>query len=122
MDRGEHATIDSDTRHCYGENGCEEKQIPPVSSDNSYRMKIDLEFHDWQDPTDVQILSTERRLYWGFVVFKYIAYQYGPHSISLIDSIDLRLCSTLVHLAEPQVSRKIFYRRSISSNLVGVND
>jgi len=65
MDRGERALIDSDIRHCYGENGCEEKQIPPISSLNSYRMKIDLELHDWISPPDVQKLSIEERLYWG---------------------------------------------------------
>jgi hypothetical protein len=67
MDRGEHAFIDSDVRHCYGENGCEEKQIPPISSENSYRMKIDLEFHDWKYAPDIQTLTTNDRLYWGFV-------------------------------------------------------
>jgi len=65
MDRGEHAIIDSDIRHCYGEQGCEEKQIPPISSNNSYRMKIDLEFHDWKQPIDIQILTADQRLYWG---------------------------------------------------------
>jgi FK506-binding protein 8 len=65
MNRGEHALIDSDIRHCYGEIGCEEKQIPPISSLNSYRMKIDLELHDWISPPDVQTLPIEERLYWG---------------------------------------------------------
>jgi FK506-binding protein 8 len=65
MDRGERASIDSDIRHCYGENGCEEKQIPPITSLNPYRMKIDLELHDWISPPDVQTLSIEERLYWG---------------------------------------------------------
>ena len=36
MDRGERALIDSDIRHCYGEIGCEEKQIPSVSPLNPY--------------------------------------------------------------------------------------
>ncbi len=67
MDRGEHAFIDSDVRHCYGENGCEEKQIPPLASENSYRMKIDLEFHDWKYAPDIQTLTINERLYWGFV-------------------------------------------------------
>ncbi|CAF1423512.1 unnamed protein product [Rotaria sp. Silwood1] len=65
MDRGECALIDSDIRHCYGDIGCLEKQIPPVSSNNSYRMKIELELHDWQSPPDVQKLSIDERLYWG---------------------------------------------------------
>jgi len=65
MDRGEHALIDSDIRHCYGEIGCEEKYIPPVTSLNPYRMKIDLELHDWIAPPDVRKLSIEERLYWG---------------------------------------------------------
>ncbi len=68
MDRGEHAIIDSDVRHCYGENGYEEKQIPPISSTNSYRMKIYLEFHDWKDPTDIQTLTIDQRIHWGFVI------------------------------------------------------
>ncbi len=55
LDRGEHASIDSDTRHCYGDIGCEEKDIPPVTSTNSYRMKIDLELLDWKDAPDIQI-------------------------------------------------------------------
>jgi len=67
MDRGENALIDSDSRHCYGENGCEEKQIAPITSNNSYRMKIDLEFHDWKYAPDIQILTVDQRLYWGFV-------------------------------------------------------
>ena len=65
MNRGERALVDSDIRHCYGENGCEEKQIPPISSTDSYRMKIDLELHDWKSPSDVQYLPVEERLYWG---------------------------------------------------------
>jgi hypothetical protein len=72
MDRGEHAIIDSDIRHCYGEIGCEEKQIPPVSADNSYRMKVDLEFHDWKYPPDIPTLSIEQRLYWRFVELSFI--------------------------------------------------
>ena len=71
MDRGEHAIIDSDVRHCYGENGCEEKQIPPNTSTNSYRMKIDLQFHDWKNPVDIQALSINERLAWGFVFNRY---------------------------------------------------
>jgi hypothetical protein len=66
MDRGERALIDSDIRHCYGEIGCEEKEIPSVSPNNSYRMKIDLELHDWKPATDVQRLSVEERLRWGY--------------------------------------------------------
>ncbi|CAF1349964.1 unnamed protein product [Adineta steineri] len=66
MNRGEHATIDSDIRHCYGQMGCQEKQIPPVnSSTNSYKMKIELEFHDWTSPPDIQTLSITERLFWG---------------------------------------------------------
>ena len=68
MDRGERAIIDSDVRHCYGENGCEEKQIPPFTTTNPYRMKIDLQFHDWKDPVDIQTLSINERLTWGFVL------------------------------------------------------
>ncbi|CAF4070693.1 unnamed protein product [Rotaria sp. Silwood2] len=65
MDRGEHAFIYSDVRHCYGEIGYEEKQIPPISSNNSYRMKIDLEFHDWKYAPDIQTLSIDERLFWS---------------------------------------------------------
>lgn len=65
MDRGEIALIDSDVRHCYGEIGCEEKQLPPVSSLNPYRMKIHLEVHQWSQPIDVQLLSIDDRLKWG---------------------------------------------------------
>ncbi|CAF3924366.1 unnamed protein product [Rotaria sordida] len=65
MDRGEHAFIYSDIRHCYGEMGCEEKQIPSVSSNNSYRMKIDLELHDWKHVPDIQTLSIDERLFWS---------------------------------------------------------
>ncbi|CAF3014140.1 unnamed protein product [Rotaria sp. Silwood2] len=65
MDRGECALIDSDTRHCYGDIGCLDKEIPPNSSNNSYRMIIELELHDWQSPSDVQKLSINERLYWG---------------------------------------------------------
>jgi hypothetical protein len=64
MDRGEHAIIISDIRHCYGEQGCEEKQIPPT---NGYHMKIDLQFHDWKYPVEIQTLSINERLSWGFV-------------------------------------------------------
>jgi len=28
-------------------------------------MKIDLEFHDWKQPIDIQILTIDQRLYWG---------------------------------------------------------
>ncbi|UJR07620.1 hypothetical protein I4U23_011909 [Adineta vaga] len=65
MDRSEHALIDSDVRHCYGENGCEEKQIPPITSTNSYRMKIDLELVDWTDAPDIPTLSVNERLNWS---------------------------------------------------------
>jgi hypothetical protein len=65
MDRGENALIDSDIRHCYGEKGCEEKQIPPITSNNLYRMKINLEFHDWKAAYDIQTLTINERLYWG---------------------------------------------------------
>ncbi|CAF4871150.1 unnamed protein product [Rotaria sp. Silwood1] len=65
MDRGEHALIYSDVRHCYGDIGCEEKQIPPISSNNSYQMKIDLEFHDWKHAPDIQTLSIDERLFWS---------------------------------------------------------
>ena len=66
MDRGEHAIIDSDVRHCYGNIGCEEKQLPSItSSTNSYRMKIDLQLHDWKDPVDISTLSINDRLTWG---------------------------------------------------------
>ena len=65
MDRGEHALIDSDVRHCYGQNGCQEKLIPPITSLNPYRIKIDLILHDWISPPDVRILSIDQRLYWA---------------------------------------------------------
>ncbi len=65
MDRGERALINSDIRHCYGDMGSEEKQIPSISSLNSYKMKIDLELHDWIPPANVQLLSIDERLYWG---------------------------------------------------------
>ncbi|CAM4818154.1 unnamed protein product [Rotaria magnacalcarata] len=65
MDRGEHAFIDADIRHGYGEIGCIEKEIPPVSSNIKYRMKIDLEFHDWKDAPDIQTLSIDERLHWS---------------------------------------------------------
>jgi len=67
MDRGEHAIIDSDVRHCYELNGCEEKGIPPISEENSYRMKIDLELHDWKYPSDIQTLTVDERLLWRFL-------------------------------------------------------
>ncbi|CAF4240221.1 unnamed protein product, partial [Rotaria magnacalcarata] len=41
-----------------------EKEIPPVSSNIKYRMKIDLEFHDWKDAPDIQTLSIDERLRW----------------------------------------------------------
>jgi len=65
MDRGERALIDSDIRHCYGDIGCEDKHIPPITTINPYRMKIELELHDWISPADIQILSIDQRLYWG---------------------------------------------------------
>jgi FK506-binding protein 8 len=65
MNRGEHAVIDADIRLGYGDIGCEEKQIPPTTSLNPYRMKIDLELHDWKSALDVQTLSIEDRLHWG---------------------------------------------------------
>lgn len=65
MDRGERALIDSDIRHCYGDIGCEDKHIPPITSINPYRMKIELELHDWISPADIQILSIDQRRYWG---------------------------------------------------------
>lgn len=67
MDRGEHAIIDSDIRHCYGENGCEEKGIPPITSENTYRMKIDLELHDWKYPEKIQTLTINERINWRFI-------------------------------------------------------
>lgn len=65
MNRGERALIDSDIRHCYGDIGCEEKQIPPPNSLHPYRMKIDLELHQWISPIDIQLLPLNERLYWG---------------------------------------------------------
>lgn len=65
MTRGEYALIDSDTRHGYGEMGCQEKQIPAMTSDKSYRMKIELELHDWQSPDDIRTLPIDERIYWG---------------------------------------------------------
>jgi len=64
MNRGERAVIDSDARHCYGEIGCQEKQIPS-SSTGPFRMKIDLELHDWISPPDIETLSIAERLQWG---------------------------------------------------------
>lgn len=66
MNCGECAFIYSEARHCYGNIGCEEKKIPPISTDNSYRMKIDLEFHDYKDPLNIEKLSIDERLYWRF--------------------------------------------------------
>jgi hypothetical protein len=63
MNRGERALIDSDVRHCYGQNDCEDKQISSITSLNPYRMKIELEFHDWISPPDIQTLSIDERLY-----------------------------------------------------------
>ncbi|CAM2710587.1 unnamed protein product [Rotaria socialis] len=65
MDRGEHAFIDADMRHGYGEIGCIEKEIPSISPNIKYRMKIDLEFHDWKDAPDIQTLSIDERLHWS---------------------------------------------------------
>ncbi|CAF3445624.1 unnamed protein product [Rotaria socialis] len=65
MNRGECALINCDIRHCYGEMGCHEKQIPAISTNNSYRMLIELELHDWQSPPDIRKLSIDERLYWG---------------------------------------------------------
>lgn len=65
MNRGESALINCDIRHCYGDSGCQEKQIPAVSSHNSYRMLIELELHDWQSPSDIRQLSIDERLFWG---------------------------------------------------------
>ncbi|CAF1047316.1 unnamed protein product [Adineta steineri] len=65
MDRGERAMIDSEARHCYGDIGCEEKQVPPITSTNSYSMKIDLELHDWKYAPEIQTLSVKERLYWS---------------------------------------------------------
>jgi hypothetical protein len=56
IDRGERALSDTDIRHCYGDIGYEEKHIPPITSINAYRMKIELELHEWISPVDVQIL------------------------------------------------------------------
>jgi hypothetical protein len=72
MERGEHAFIDSDVRHCYGQIGCQEKQIPPASETDSYRMKIDIEFHDWKPAPDIQTLSIDNRLFWGYVSFYFL--------------------------------------------------
>ena len=66
MDRGERALIDADTRHCYGEMGYPEKKISARSSTGPYRMKIDVELHDWQVASDVETLSAAERLSWGF--------------------------------------------------------
>ena len=68
MDRGEYAVIYSEARHCYGDIGYEDKQLHPLSSENSYRMKIDLELHDWKDPPDIETLSIDERLYWRLVL------------------------------------------------------
>ncbi|CAF1038675.1 unnamed protein product [Adineta steineri] len=65
MDRGERAMIDSEARHCYGDIGCEEKQVPPITSTSSYSMKIDLELHDWKYAPEIQALSVKERLYWS---------------------------------------------------------
>lgn len=66
MDRGEQATIDSDIRHCYGEKGLPEKNIPPVIDENpSYRMKIDIELIDWKPAEDMMNLSTDQRILWA---------------------------------------------------------
>ena len=66
MDRGEHALIDADVRHCYGDIGCPEKKIPASSSTGPYRMKIDVELHDWKVSSDVETLAAAERLSWGF--------------------------------------------------------
>ena len=65
MNRGERALIESHVRHCFGDEGCEEKQVPPLSSSNAYRMRIELELHDWSTAPDVQTISVEERLSWG---------------------------------------------------------
>ncbi|CAF1935662.1 unnamed protein product [Rotaria magnacalcarata] len=65
MNRGECALINCDIRHCYGDMGCHEKQIPAISTNNSYRMLIELELHDWQTPPNIRKLSIDERLYWG---------------------------------------------------------
>ena len=65
MNRGERALIESQVRHCFGDEGCEEKQVPPLSSNNTYRMRIELELHDWNTAPDVQTLSVDERLSWG---------------------------------------------------------
>lgn len=65
MDRGEQALIDSDIRHCYGEKGYPEKNIPPVIDGNpSYRMQIELELHQWKIAEEIQSLSVEKRIFW----------------------------------------------------------
>ena len=65
MDRGEQAVIDSDPRHCYDEPGCEEKQIPPVTPDKPYRMKIELNLHDWKVPPEISTMSIDERIVWS---------------------------------------------------------
>lgn len=65
MDRGEQAVIDSDSRHCYDQAGCEEKQIPPITSENPYRMKIELDFHDWKAPPEISTMKIDERIFWS---------------------------------------------------------
>ena len=57
MDRSEHALNDSYIRHGYGDLGWREKQIPSsTSTKKSYRIKINLEFHQWKSLEDIQRL------------------------------------------------------------------
>lgn len=67
MHRNERSLIVSDVRHCYGTLGCQEKGIPAVEQGNNvYKMKIELELHNWTNPPSTKDLSIEDRLFWGF--------------------------------------------------------
>ena len=65
MNEGEIALISSDVRHCYGTNGCQEKNVRPHTDLNPYRILIRLELHQWIPSPNVQLLSAQERIFWA---------------------------------------------------------
>lgn len=65
MDEGEIALILSDVRHCYGNRGCEEKNLRPFDPTNPYQMEIHLEFHQYLPSPSVEHLSAQQRIFWA---------------------------------------------------------
>lgn len=65
MDEGELATIISDVRHVYGNEGFVEKEIPMRTDENDYQMKIVLELIQFFPAANVEHLSADERFRWA---------------------------------------------------------